>query len=77
MVPANGTLDNGDVNDVVVIRSSRQGPHCAGLALGEILDVAALQEARQVRLRAAPPAFSQRSRRNRRWQASAKSSPVK
>lgn len=77
MVPANSTLDNGDVNDVVVIRSSRQGPYCTGVALGEILDGAALQEARQIRLRTAPPAFSQHSRRNRRRQPSAQSSSVK
>lgn len=57
MVPANGPLDNRDVNDVIVISLGRQGPDRTGLALGELLYLTALQQARQVCLWPAPPSL--------------------
>ena len=59
MVAAEGPLDDRDVDDVVVIGPSRQGSHRGGLGLGEILDVATLQQARQVRLWTASPTLSE------------------
>ncbi len=77
MVSADRPLDNRDVNDVVVTSPSRQCPDRPGLGLGEILDVAPLQQARQVRLWPAAPTLSEHTRGHCRGEPSPESSPVK
>ena len=62
MVATKGTLHDRDVNDVVVIGADRQRPYSAGLCLGEIFDVAALEQKRQVRLRSASPTLCEHAR---------------
>ena len=57
IVAAHGAFYDRNVDDVVVVGPSRQGPHGSDLNPGEVLNVASLEQPRQVCLWTASPAL--------------------
>lgn len=72
-VAANGALDDGHIDDVVVAGSSGQSADCRGPGLREVVDVATLEQLGQLRLRTAAPALGEQPRGHRCGQTSSKS----